>query len=75
MGLGSIWHWLVLLLVVVMVFGTKKLKDAGKDLGAAVHGFKEGLKGEEDGVTQIEKRDNAEKQDVEKNKQDDSKDA
>ena len=45
MGIGSIWHWLILLLVVVLVFGTGKLKNAVKDLGAAVHEFKEGLKG------------------------------
>jgi sec-independent protein translocase protein TatA len=47
MGIGSIWHWLILLLVVVLVFGTGKLKNAGKDLGSAVHEFKEGLKGEQ----------------------------
>ena len=43
MGLTSIWHWLILLLVVVLVFGTKKLRNVGKDLGSAVHDFKEGL--------------------------------
>ena len=47
MGIGSIWHWLILLLVVVLVFGTGKLRNAGKDLGAAVHEFKEGLKGKQ----------------------------
>ncbi|WP_434777564.1 Sec-independent protein translocase subunit TatA [Neisseria sp. Ec49-e6-T10] len=47
MGLGSIWHWIVLLIVVVLIFGTKKLRNAGRDIGAAVHDFKEGLKGEE----------------------------
>jgi sec-independent protein translocase protein TatA len=44
MGSFSIWHWLVVLLIVVMVFGTKKLKNLGSDLGAAVKGFKEGIK-------------------------------
>ena len=44
MGSFSIWHWLVVLLVVVLVFGTKKLKNMGSDLGGAVKGFKEGLK-------------------------------
>ncbi len=44
MGTFSIWHWLVVLLIVVMVFGTKKLKDIGTDLGSAVKGFKEGMK-------------------------------
>lgn len=45
MGSFSIWHWLIVLLVVVLIFGTKKLKNIGSDLGSAVHGFKEGVKG------------------------------
>ena len=44
MGGLSIWHWLIVLLIVVMVFGTKKLKNMGSDLGGAVKGFKEGMK-------------------------------
>ena len=44
MGSFSIWHWLIVLLVVVLVFGTKKLKNMGSDIGGAVKGFKEGLK-------------------------------
>lgn len=44
MGSLSIWHWLIVLLVVVMIFGTKKLKNVGSDLGAAVKGFKDGMK-------------------------------
>ncbi len=47
MGSLSIWHWLIVLAVVVMIFGTKKLGNLGKDLGTAVHGFKEGIKGED----------------------------
>lgn len=43
MGFSSIWHWLIVLLVVVLVFGTKKLRNVGRDLGGAVHDFKEGL--------------------------------
>lgn len=43
MGAWSIWHWLVVLVIVVLVFGTKKLKNIGKDLGSAVHDFKEGI--------------------------------
>ncbi len=43
MGSFSIWHWLVVLLVVVLVFGTKKLRNIGQDLGGAVKGFKEGM--------------------------------
>lgn len=44
MGSFSIWHWLIVLLIVVMIFGTKKLKNIGTDLGGAVKGFKEGMK-------------------------------
>ena len=44
MGSLSIWHWLIVLLIVVMVFGTKKLKNLGTDLGAAVKGFKDGMR-------------------------------
>jgi sec-independent protein translocase protein TatA len=44
MGTFSIWHWLIVLLIVVMVFGTKKLKNIGSDLGGAVKGFKDGMK-------------------------------
>ena len=45
MGGLSIWHWLIVLLVVVLIFGTKKLRNIGQDLGGAVKGFKEGMKG------------------------------
>ena len=45
MGSFSIWHWLIVLLVVVLIFGTKKLKNIGSDLGSAVKGFKDGVKG------------------------------
>jgi len=44
MGSLSIWHWLIVLLVVVMIFGTKKLRNMGGDLGGAVKGFKDGMK-------------------------------
>ncbi|MBU6466343.1 Sec-independent protein translocase subunit TatA [Simplicispira hankyongi] len=44
MGSLSIWHWLIVLLIVVMVFGTKKLKNIGSDLGGAVKGFKDGMR-------------------------------
>ena len=55
MGSFSIWHWLIVLLIVVMVFGTKKLKNIGGDLGGAVKGFKDGLK--EGGTTTDPKAD------------------
>ena len=48
MGSFSIWHWLIVLVVVVLIFGTKKLKNVGSDLGSAVKGFKDGVK---DGTT------------------------
>lgn len=44
MGSLSIWHWLIVLLVIILVFGTAKLKNMGKDLGGAIKGFKEGMK-------------------------------
>jgi sec-independent protein translocase protein TatA len=44
MGSLSIWHWLIVLLIVALVFGTKKLRNIGGDLGGAVKGFKEGMK-------------------------------
>ena len=44
MGSFSIWHWLIVLLVIVLIFGTKKLRNIGTDLGSAVKGFKDGIK-------------------------------
>ena len=44
MGSFSIWHWLIVLAIVMLVFGTKKLRNVGADLGGAVRGFKEGMK-------------------------------
>lgn len=44
MGSLSIWHWLIVLVVVIAVFGTKKLRNVGSDLGAAVKGFKDGVR-------------------------------
>ena len=48
MGSLSIWHWLIVLVVVVLIFGTKKLPNLGTDLGGAVKGFKDGMKSEDD---------------------------
>jgi sec-independent protein translocase protein TatA len=53
MGSFSIWHWLIVLLIVVMVFGTKKLKNMGSDLGGAVKGFKDGMK---DGAASMDEK-------------------
>jgi sec-independent protein translocase protein TatA len=44
MGSFSIWHWLIVLVIVMMIFGTKKLKNIGSDLGGAVKGFKDGMR-------------------------------
>ena len=43
MGSFSIWHWLIVLLIIALVFGTKKLRNMGEDLGGAVRGFKKGM--------------------------------
>ena len=48
MGSFSIWHWLIVLVIVMLVFGTKKLGNIGSDVGKAVKGFKDGIKGEDD---------------------------
>ena len=48
MGSFSVWHWLIVLVIVMLVFGTKKLGNIGGDLGKAVKGFKDGVKGEEE---------------------------
>ena len=45
MGSLSIWHWLIVLLIVLLIFGTKKIRNMGTDLGGAVKGFKDGMKG------------------------------
>ncbi len=47
MGSFSIWHWLVVLVIVLVIFGTKKLRNMGGDLGGAVKSFKEAVKEEE----------------------------
>jgi sec-independent protein translocase protein TatA len=55
MGSFSIWHWLVVLVIVILVFGTKKLGNIGKDVGSAVKGFKDGMKGDDETPKQVEK--------------------
>lgn len=54
MGSFSIWHWLIVLLIVMLVFGTKKLRNIGQDLGGAVKGFKEGMRGAEEPPKQVD---------------------
>lgn len=57
MGGLSIWHWLIVLVVVVLIFGTKKLRNVGQDLGGAVKGFKEGMKSGDDAATSAKEGD------------------
>ncbi|CAG9272001.1 Sec-independent protein translocase subunit TatA [Paraburkholderia unamae] len=56
MGSLSIWHWLIVLLIVALVFGTKKLRNIGSDLGGAVKGFKEGMRDGEGNAADAQKR-------------------
>ena len=65
MGSFSIWHWLIVLMIVVLVFGTSKLKNLGRDLGGGIKGFKEGLKeGQEDEPKRVTDESRAETVDV-----------
>ena len=57
MGSMSIWHWLIVLVVVLLIFGTKKLRNIGQDLGGAVKGFKEGVKGADDAANAAKEAD------------------
>lgn len=54
MGAFSIWHWLIVLVIVILIFGTKKLKNMGSDVGGAVKNFKDAMQDEKDGVNVIE---------------------
>ena len=49
MGTFSIWHWLIVLAIVLVIFGTKKLRNVGSDLGGAIKNFKDAMKSEEEG--------------------------
>lgn len=59
MGSFSIWHWLIVLLVVILIFGTKKLRNIGSDLGGAVKGFKEGMRSEDEAAKKLQDDDQA----------------
>jgi sec-independent protein translocase protein TatA len=56
MGSLSIWHWLIVLVIVALVFGTKKIGNMGSDLGKAVKGFKDGVKGEDEKAAEAQQR-------------------
>ncbi len=70
MGSFSVWHWLIVLLIVVLVFGTKKLKNIGSDLGGAVKGFKDGVK--DGGASAVDPSSTAAPQQVGANKANDA---
>ena len=63
MGTFSIWHWLVVLAIVLLIFGTKKLRNIGSDLGGAIKGFKQGMK-EGDEKSKAESEDDDESQKI-----------
>lgn len=65
MGALSIWHWLIVLVIIMLVFGTKKLRNIGSDLGGAVRGFKEGVKEGTDQAANETKQDSNRTIDVE----------
>ena len=48
MGFDSVWHWLIFLAIVLVIFGTKKIRNLGPDLGEAIRGFKKGLGGDDE---------------------------
>jgi sec-independent protein translocase protein TatA len=52
-GLNSLWHWIVLLALVLLLFGTGKLRNAGRDLGSAIAGFRKGMREEPADTTPI----------------------
>lgn len=60
MGISSIWHWIVVLVIVLVIFGTKRLRNIGGDLGSAIKEFKEGMKGEDEKLASPEKIDTVE---------------
>ncbi|MEK7206394.1 MAG: Sec-independent protein translocase subunit TatA [Pseudomonadota bacterium] len=59
MGTFSIWHWLVVLAIVLLIFGTKKLRNIGSDLGGAIKNFKQSMK-EGDDTSKSDSEDAAE---------------
>lgn len=61
MGFDSIWHWLILLVIVLVLFGTSKLTKIGPDLGNAVRGFKKALQGDDEADKAKKAADSSEK--------------
>lgn len=56
MGFDSFWHWAILLVIVLLIFGTKKIRNLGPDLGAAIRDFKKGLSGDDEKQKEEEAR-------------------
>ena len=54
MGYFSVWHWVIVLLVVVLLFGTKKLRNVGGDLGSAIKSFRKGMADSDDDPSKIQ---------------------
>ena len=65
MGSFSVWHWLIVLLIVVLIFGTKRLKSIGGDLGGAIKGFKKAMDTDEDKAGGAQKRLESDEEDAE----------
>ncbi|HET7607754.1 MAG TPA: Sec-independent protein translocase subunit TatA [Gammaproteobacteria bacterium] len=65
MGFGSIWHWLIVLAIVVLIFGTKKLKSAAGDIGGAVKDFKKAMSDDDKPSEEAQKRLESDEQDAE----------
>lgn len=68
MGSFSIWHWLIVLVIVVLVFGTKKLPTLGSDLGKAIRGFRKGMTDEEREKLEADKAEAVRREDTEKSR-------
>lgn len=71
MGFGSIWHWIILLIVVLVVFGTKRLTSGAKDLGKAVNEFKKGMRGDDEPPAQLKDQSQARDASAETRRDDD----
>jgi sec-independent protein translocase protein TatA len=52
MGSVSIWHWLAVLLLALLIFGSKKLRSLGADVGGALRGLRDSIKGAKDAVSE-----------------------
>ncbi|CAN7271163.1 Sec-independent protein translocase subunit TatA [Pseudoxanthomonas sp. LjRoot168] len=73
MGGLSIWHWIIVLVVVLLVFGTKRLRNAGQDLGEAVKGFKKGMKDDDKPAGQLDDQSRSDASDAAKERDRDAR--